>query len=187
MKHAHSQHNLNPYDSGAQFWRHGGSMHPRSTGLYTWRDVGQPHSSVAPPSSISFIPGPSPKMFKLAILASLLVAASAMPAVDLDARARTTETYTDYGCVKYLPTTITVHDPRTTSVTTTKSVYPPGMKRQGGWDTIVESVVCASTMTYPADSTTVTDPAITVTRTAFASTETHTDTYTLCVGSNVCA
>ncbi|TRM57313.1 hypothetical protein BD626DRAFT_213796 [Schizophyllum amplum] len=82
---------------------------------------------------------PSPKMFKLAILASLLVAVSAIPAADLAARARVTETITDNGCVQYVAgqgtethtvpaTTTTVHDPRTTSVTTTKSVYPPGLK-----------------------------------------------------------
>ncbi|TRM57315.1 hypothetical protein BD626DRAFT_574638 [Schizophyllum amplum] len=137
-------------------------------------------------------------MFKLAILASLLVAVSAIPAADLAARARTTETITDYGCVQYVEvpgtetqtvpaTTTTVHDPRTTSVTTIQSVYPPGMKRQGGWDTIVESVVCAKTQPYLAATTVYADPTITATRTAFASTETFTETYTLCVGENVCA
>ncbi|TRM58384.1 hypothetical protein BD626DRAFT_540011 [Schizophyllum amplum] len=135
-------------------------------------------------------------MFKLAILASLLVAVSAMPAVDLDARARTTETITDSACVQYsavpgtetitVPaSTVIVQDPRTTSVTTTIDVYPPARKREE--TTIVESVVCASTQTYLAATTTFADPTITATRTAFASTETFTSTYTLCVEGHFCA
>ncbi|TRM57336.1 hypothetical protein BD626DRAFT_540643 [Schizophyllum amplum] len=137
-------------------------------------------------------------MMKFAALtaAVLFVAVSAAPAAD-NAEYITTTTLTDSACVFYasgtqtetstIPgSTFTYDDPSTTTLTTTWYVLPTttaAAKR--AQTTIVVSEVCAETRTVNPITTTA-DPAVVTTTTAYASTETYTSTYTLCIPGHHC-
>ncbi|KAI5885410.1 uncharacterized protein SCHCODRAFT_02520673 [Schizophyllum commune H4-8] len=139
-------------------------------------------------------------MMKLAILASaaLFVAVNAAPAAD-NAQYITTTTQTDSACVYYTSgtetqtttvagSTSTLDDPSTTTYTTTHFVLPTMTARaldKREQTTIVVSQVCANTRTENPWTTT-SDPAIVTTTTAYASTATYTETYTLCVEGHYC-